>query len=415
MTAAVLREASAGSQTGRLGILVPVSVFVAMLEGFDIQALSIAAPVIAHQFGLGERAIGTLFAVGQGGLVLGAVLGGGAGDRYGRRRMMVLGIFCFGVFSLITGLVAGSAMLALLRGMTGIGLGLVMPNLIGMAAEYAPERHRGKIISAILGGIPAGGMIVALAGAGFMEAWGWRSLFIAGGLLPILVMPLMVFLPGRSVVPVDVDHIPAMLVSALFGEDRGPTTLLLWVALLLTAGLLYMTVSWLPSLIRARGYSLPVAHLASAMFSGGGCLGSFATGFVVDRIGYRRILPALYVGVLIGICGVLFGVDQAVMLGGAFVLGVFVVGCFYSLNGLSPLFYPEAVRGLGTGCAVGLGRIGSILGPLGAGWALQAGIGPYGPGPAAIPPVAIPLCALAFIAVCLLTRRDRKAIRRGAA
>jgi len=180
---------------------------------------------------------------------------------------------------------------------------------------------------------------------------------------------------------------------------------LLWTSILLTAAVLYMMVTWLPSLLTERGYSAPVSHLSSAMFSGGSCIGALVTGYLVDRLGYPTVLPALYGGVLVGICGVLFAHQPTLILGGALILGLFVGGSFYSLNGVSPLYYPGPFRGLGAGAAVGFGRIGSIIGPLAAGSVLQTGIGSFPPGPAAIPPVAIPLCVLAGFIVFLLTRR----------
>lgn len=402
------RTAQPSLEAGRLVLLVGICMAVALLEGFDIQSISIAASVMITDFGIDRSQMGEVFASGQAGLVLGAILGGAAGDRFGRRNAMLVGIACFGLFSLATAGATGLIALCVVRALTGIGIGLVMPNLIGMAAECAPDRHRGKIVSIILAGVPLGGMVVALAGTSVLGAWGWRGLFLIGGLLPLVTLPPMVLLPDyRTAHGRARGERGAAWIVALFGEGRAAATLLLWAALLLTAAVLYMMVTWLPSLLTDRGYSQQASHLASAMFSGGGCVGSFATGFLVDRLGYRRVLPLLYVGVLIGICGILFTHMVSSILASSFVLGVFVVGSFYSLNGASPLYYPDDVRGLGTGAAVGLGRIGSILGPLAAGFVLQRGIGIFPSGPGAIPPVAIPLSVFACVAVVLLTRRDR--------
>jgi MFS transporter, AAHS family, 3-hydroxyphenylpropionic acid transporter len=411
MTAFTSRAAQPALEAGRLALLVAICTAVALLEGFDIQSISIAAPVLITDFGIDRSQMGVVFASGQAGLVLGAIVGGAAGDRFGRRNAMFVGIACFGLFCLLTTGAGGFAALCVFRALTGVGLGLVMPNLIGMAAECAPDRHRAKIVSIILAGLPAGGMVVALVGTSVLEAWGWRGLFLIGGLLPLVTLPPMLLLPSYRTAH---NRAPgrggAAWMAALFDEGRAVTTLLLWMALLLTAAVLYMMVTWLPSLMTDRGYSLQASHLSSAMFSGGGCVGSFTTGFLVDRFGYRRVLPLLYVGVLVGICGVLFTDAVPSILVSAFILGVFVVGSFYSLNGASPLYYPDIVRGLGTGAAVGFGRIGSILGPLAAGFVLQRGIGDFASGPAAIPPVAIPLSVFACVAVFLLTRRDREPI-----
>jgi MFS transporter, AAHS family, 3-hydroxyphenylpropionic acid transporter len=395
----------------KLYALIGVCGAIALLEGFDLLTISIAAPVMMPGLGIDKIQTGQIFAGGQTGLVIGGLLGGLAGDKLGRRNTLLLGVLCFGLFCTLTVNATGFESLILARGLTGVGIGLALPNLISMAAECAPPKHRAKTISIILAGLPAGGMTVALAGSTILAAWGWRGLFYIGGLLPLAIAPLIFLLPkyqaahpGRSGEPR-----PHWL-RALFGEGRGFTTLLLWISLLLTAAVLYMMVNWLPSLMTQRGYEIRISHLASAMFSLGGTIGSFSAGFFVDRYGYRRVLPLLYAGVLLGIGGIALMSSVPIILLSAGILGVFVVGSFYSLNGASPLYYPAAERGFCTGASVGMGRIGSILGPLMGGYVLKLGFGPAVAGPAAVATAAIPLVLVACAAVFLLTRREFAAV-----
>ena len=391
----------------RFAALLGVCGSIALLEGFDLLTISIAAPVMMPALGLDKIQTGQVFAGGQTGLVIGGLLGGFAGDRLGRRNTLLLGVLCFGLFCTLTVHVTGFTTLLLARGLTGIGIGLALPNLISMAAECAPAGHRAKTISIILAGLPAGGMTVALAGAACLQAWGWQGLFYLGGLLPLAIAPLIFLLPRYQAAPQHLagEH-PLSWARALFGERRGPTTLLLWVSLLLSAAILYMMVNWLPSLLTQRGYNLRISHLTSAMFSFGGTVGSFATGFFVDRFGYRRVLPLLYVGVLAGISGIALLAAAPGILASAAVLGLFVVGSFYALNGASPLYYPAASRGLCTGASVGMGRIGSILGPLMGGYVLKEGFGSAVTGPTAVALAAVPMVFVACAAVYLLTRRE---------
>jgi AAHS family 3-hydroxyphenylpropionic acid transporter len=395
----------------QLYLLVAICTVVAMLEGFDTQAMSIAASMIMADFAIDRSQMGVIFACGQAGMVLGAVLGGLAGDAFGRRNAMLLGVLCFGIFCTATVALTGFFTLALARGIVGIGIGLVLPNLISIAAECAPARHRGKMISIVLAGLPGGGMIVALIGSAYLGIWGWRSLFYIGGLIPLILLVPICLLPNYR--PEKLGRFTqtnTQRVQALFGESRTLTTLLLWVALSLTAALLYMVVSWLPSLLTQRGYGLQISNLSSAMITGGGCIGSLAAGFFIDRFGHSRVLPLLYVGIAIGICGVIFAVDSNFILVSAFILGFFGVGSFYSLNGVSPFYYPAAFRSFGTGAAVGIGRMGSVVGPLAAGFVLQNGIGPFPAGPNAMLPIALPVTLLACIAVLLVTRRPQEPI-----
>jgi AAHS family 3-hydroxyphenylpropionic acid transporter len=409
---------SSGSVTGAnplsgpaLYLLIVVCAAIAVLEGFDLQAISIAAPVMMGELGLDRSQTGQVFASGQAGMVLGAIFGGAAGDFFGRRNTLLVGSIVFGLFCLLTPLVNSFETLALVRLMTGVGIGLAMPNLIGMAVENAPEKHRGKTVSIILAGLPAGGMIVALVGTAYLEVWGWRTLFVVGGVLPLVVAPFIFLLPNHK--PSRETRAEGRLpwARALFGEGRAMTTVMLWGALFLTALVLYTMVNWLPSLMTERGFDLKVSHLSSAMFSLGGCIGSFSIGFFVDRLGYRKVLPSLYIGVVLGVCGIAFTNTALLILPSAVVLGFFVVGAFYSLNGASPLYYPASARGLGTGTSVGFGRVGSVVGPLVAGYVLQVGIGPLPAGPSSVPAFIIPLSAMACAAVYLVTRRKTESLR----
>jgi AAHS family 3-hydroxyphenylpropionic acid transporter len=391
----------------KLYALIGVCGAIALLEGFDLLTISIAAPVMMPGLGIDRIQTGQIFAGGQFGLVIGGLLGGLAGDKIGRRNTLLLGVLCFGLFCTLTVNATGFMTLILARGLTGVGIGLALPNLISMAAECAPPEHRAKTISIILAGLPAGGMTVALLGSTVLEAWGWQGLFYIGGLLPLAIAPLIFLLPGYQAAPEGAFGEPgAHWLQALFGARRGFTTVLLWSSLLLTAAVLYMMVNWLPTLMTQRGYELRIAHLASAMFSLGGTIGSFSAGFFVDRYGYPRVLPLLYAGVLLGIGGIALMSSAPIILLSAGILGVFVVGSFYSLNGASPLYYPAAERGFCTGASVSMGRIGSILGPLMGGYILKLGFGPAVAGPAAVTTAAIPLILVACAAVFLLTRRE---------
>jgi AAHS family 3-hydroxyphenylpropionic acid transporter len=387
----------------RLAMLIAICVTISFLEGFDLHSISIAAPMLVAELGLDKNQTGQVFASGQAGLVVGALLGGWGGDRLGRRHMLMIGTIAFGIFCTST-VIAGSFWTVMIaRTLTGAGIGLVMPNLISLAAECAPEKHRGKTVAIILAGMPFGGMTVALLGSAFLESWGWRSLFYIGGLLPLAVAPLILLLPSyrparAAARKLDIPH-------ALFGEGRAAATGLLWFSLLMTAAIVYMMVNWLPSVLIDRGYSIRVAHLASAMFSLGGATGSFTLGFFIDRFGYRRVLPPLYLGVICAAMGTTFFNAELGILFSSLMLGFFATGSFYSLNGSAPLYYPAQSRGLGTGAAVGLGRMGSVLGPLIAGYFLQHGFGPVPAGPGVIPAVVVPVALLALVGAVFLTRR----------
>jgi AAHS family 3-hydroxyphenylpropionic acid transporter len=390
----------------RLGLLILISLLVAMLEGFDIQTIAIAAPVLAPELGLNAVEVGQIFSIGQAGLVCGALLGGILSDRFGRRNALIAGLITFGLFSILTAQTNSYAWLAVTRFLTGIGIGLSIPNLISVMVESAPPKHRAKTVATTLAGISVGAMVVALIGSAYISTIGWRGLFYIGGISPLVVAPLTLFLPNVRALGSGKADAAAGWRGALFGHQT-TITVLLWISLFMTAATVYMMINWLPSLMKAQGFALYLAHNSSAAFSLGGCLGSISIGILVDRFGYARVVPPAYIGVFAGIGTILSVSDPWLIILGAGVLGFFAAGSFFTLNGLAARYYPLRARGIGTGASVAVGRLGSIFGPLCGGYVLQSGLIFLAPGPSTVPLAALPLVVAAAISVLLLTRNAR--------
>ncbi len=129
-------------------------------------------------------------------------------------------------------------------------------------------------------------------------------------------------------------------------------------------------------------------------------------GYIIDRYGYRWAMPLAYVGFLVGMCGMAFTGTVEPLLISVGITGFFLLGAQYSLSGVSPMYYPKPVRGLGTGAAIAFGRVGSITGPLMAGYILKTGLGPLqGSGGVAIS--MLPLIIIAGVAVTILVLSAR--------
>jgi AAHS family 3-hydroxyphenylpropionic acid transporter len=407
----VSREAPAGGLhvqiTGlRMLFLILTCAMIMLLEGFDIQAMGIAAPVIIPLLHLDAIQAGEIFAVGQAGVVFGALFGGAMSDKWGRRNVLLLSVLVFGASSLATVFTYDYWSLMAARALTGIGLGAAMPNVIGMAIEAASPKHRVKVVTAIMAGMPLGGAAVALFATFYFHDLGWQSLFYIGGLVPLLLLALILTLPNTRSGHKTGGQVGMNGFKALFGEGRAASTLLLWLVFLLTSSVLYMLLNWLPSLMTLRGFDLEISHISSLVFNLVSVFGTLILGAVIDRFGYRWALPAAYIGFLAGICGMAFTGTVEPLLISVGVTGFCLLGAQYSLNGVSPMYYPPTARGLGTGASLAMGRVGSITGPLIAGYVLKVGIGPLH-GPSGVALAMVPMVVVAGIAVYLLTRKAK--------
>ena len=355
----------------------------ALSEGFDNQSMGVAAPKLVPQFALSTGQASLIFSAATLGLFLGAAVGGRIADRAGRRNMLAVSLFLFGVCSLLTSAAVGPNSLFLARLLTGFGLGGALPNFIALASEATRASERVSSVTVIMAGMPFGGFLAGLVALGEPLGWGWRAIFVVGGALPIAAA-LLIWLTrsraagssGMSTRPLgDLPEIQSVS-RVLFGEGRARTTWMLWSGFFFTQLVLLLMLNWLPSLIVGLGFTGAQASVASMSFNLGGAIGSTALGRL--HAGRRRrlwvvITYAAVVAALIVLtyAGTLYWL-AAVM---GTIAGIFIIGAQLILFALAPLYYGRANRGAGVGAAVAVGRLGSVVGPMYAGALLSGGGG----------------------------------------
>ncbi|RQZ21010.1 3-(3-hydroxy-phenyl)propionate transporter MhpT [Burkholderia sp. Bp9031] len=377
---------------------------VAFLEGLDLQSAGIAAPRMAHEFALGAAQMGWAFGIGALGLLPGAALGGRLADRLGRRRVLMLSVALFGIFSLATTRVWNFESLLAARFLTGLGLGAAMPNLIALCSEAALPQQRSTAVGAMYCGMPFGAAIGAAIGVVSTDPAGWRHVFYVGGIGPLLVLPMLALWLNESVqfVATRANAADTPIARALWGERRAATTAALWVSYLGTLVVLYFLLNWLPSMVMTRGLTHAQSSFVQVMFNVGGGIGAIGIASLMDRIGRRRTVVGMYVGIACALAVLTGAKDAAWLAAGGLLCGMFLVGGQSVLYALASAIYPTRMRGTGVGAAVAVGRFGSILGPFVAGQLLA-----HGESTTMLMASSIPLVAVAALAALTVVARDR--------
>jgi len=363
-----------GSAAGA-SLVVFVCFLIAAIEGYDIQAFGVAAPKMAPELGLDPSQLGWGGSAAMIGLVIGAFAGGWLADRCGRKPVLVGSVALFGVFSIVPATAGSYETLLWARLATGLGFGGAMPNLIAVAVEIARPERRAATVAAMFCGMPVGGAIAALVARLAGEELDWRMIFVAGGLAPLLLIPVILrFLPEtRPAHDPDADR---NLARALFTDGRAAPTVLVWLAFMLTLVVLYLALNWLPTLVIDKGLPASEGFAAAMAFNAAGVVGSLAMGAITDRWGWRWPLAASYLALAAAMAGLARANPPASGLSLSAAGGVMVLGATSALCAVAPMLYPAHLRAAGAGAAVGVGRLGSIFGPLIAGELRGAGASP---------------------------------------
>jgi AAHS family 3-hydroxyphenylpropionic acid transporter len=378
---------------------------VSVLEGFDIQAMGVAAPRLAPQFGFDARQMGWVFSISNIGLVIGASVGGWLADRSGRKPVLMGAVAAFGGFTLATAFAGDYQVLLAMRFMAGLGFGAALPNLMAIASEISRPGKAASTAAVMFCGMPVGGGLAAFTTQLLPPDFDWRTLFHIGGVMPILLIPALHAFMRETLARHPAQRAPRTPVpEVLFGGGRAVPTLLLWLAFLPTLLILYLFLNWLPTLVIAKGLDRAVAPQASMAFNFGSVAGALLLGWLVDRFHFRWPLSLAYLALIAAL--ILLGASSShwvlITLSGA--VGFFLLGANYALYGVAPGYYPREIRGTGSGASIAVGRVGSIAGPLLAGLLMGGGTSATGVVQYMIPVAAVSLAAV--LALSFLGRAD---------
>lgn len=379
---------------GRSGAVTARGFLVVMVDGYDTLMMGFVAPLLAKAWGLHPADLGKLFAVGYLGAVVGALVIGPLGDRLGRKPVLIGSLLLAAVATGSCAAAGGSAALMLLRFVAGVALGGALPAIIAITAEHAAPERRHAAVTLMYLGYPLGAVVGGALTAALLGT-GWPAIFAGTGVACLLAAGVAATLPETLAPRAAVAARPSW--RAQFGDGRLVPALLLWLALFATLLLTYFLVSWTPSIIVAQGGSPRRAALGAVLLNLGGCVGALAAIPAVRRLGLHRPVAALAAGGAAGVALLGQAGSLALLMPLLFVTGACALGAQLNLPSMTAALFPPAVRGAGTGWAVGVGRLGSIAGPLAGGALIGAGLAWGTLFLIAALPAAV--CALAVLAV----------------
>lgn len=401
---------------------------VAILDGFDTQAIAFTGPSITQAFGLGAGALAPILTAGIVGMVIGAMGLGLLGDKFGRRPTIIGSVALFGLASLATAFAQTTEQILVLRFIAGLGMGGATPVVLSLAAEYGSARHRGTIMTTVLLGLPAGAILGGLLAAKMLPVIGWQGIFAVGGIVPLLLLVvLLTSLPeslhvlarrntdnGRRQIEQIVARITQQpvisgshfsvpeqalktRVSSLFSAGLARNTLGIWTVYLFNWVAWFMFLSWLPTVLKASGLPVEQAPMGTVAVNTVFVLCAIPLSIILPKINTRLLLLALFVfGIVLCLGLANSGQNWTLVFILAGLAGLGIGGQQIVLNYMVAQAYPTALRATATGWAIALGRVGAIIGSASGGWFLEQG-GPAGYYLALVAPLAIAAAGLTII------------------
>ncbi|OTG80388.1 MFS transporter [Acinetobacter sp. ANC 4648] len=368
--------------------------FIVLFDGYDLAINGVVLPLLMKEWGMTAVQAGMLASTALAGMMFGAMFFGMLADKIGRKKVVLICVILFSGFTFLGGFASNPTEFGVLRFIAGLGIGGVLPNLVALTNEYAPQRLRSTLVTTMFSGYAVGGIMAALCGTWFASSYGWEIMFYIAG-IPLLFTPLFwkflpesltylvkenhhaqarkflekiepstALLPEAKLVLADTDQTQSSSVKALFTEKRAAGTFLFWLIFFMCLLVLYALGSWLPKLMMAAGYSLGSSLLFLLSMNVGAVIGTIGGGILADRFHLKPVLISMTLIGALALFGLGFNSPPVVLYILVAFAGASAIGGSILLYSYVAQYYPVAVRSTGIGWASAVGRIGAIVGPI---------------------------------------------------
>jgi MFS transporter, AAHS family, 4-hydroxybenzoate transporter len=372
------------------------SIFIAMIDGYDIAGIAFAAPRLIAEWHVAPKELGLVLSASNIGVLFGSQIFGWIGDRYGRKTALILSNVLFGVFTFAAAYASNLTEMSRLRFIAGLGIGGVIPNVVAINTESAPRKIRAVLAIIAVGTVPVGGAIAGFVSAALVPHYGWQIIFTIGGVVPVLIAIAAMFgLPesikhmvlhesqrGKLMAAIGTispgTTIPANACFVIEDEKQSPSnpiylfreglaviTPLTWLMFALNLMGYFFLISWTPTLMGAAKVPPATAALAGAALQVGGTVGALLLCWWVQKQRFLAITILFMVAIpVVGSIGYAGLSSSAALLAATFLAGAIVLGIQSGINVVGAMIYPTSLRANGSGWQLGIGRLGAIIGPM---------------------------------------------------
>ncbi|MEH7177590.1 MFS transporter [Neobacillus vireti] len=375
-----------------IGLLVCCCIII-VFDMFDLVIYGSVIPILMKDWSISPVQAGAIGSYGFFGMMLGAIFFGVLADKFGRKKILILSVVLFSIFTFLCAFAPGPTPFSICRFIAGVGIGGVLPNVIALLSDYAPKHMHNIMVSIVMCCFSVGGIIAALIGIYFIPLLGWKSVYWVAA-IPLLLIPFMMkffhdspailLMKGRInelrlvlskvndkvSLPADAEFVlstekeePGSPVAALFKNKRALGTVMIWIAFFMCLLMINGVSTWLPNLMFSSGYPLGSSLGFMIVLNIGAIIGTLILGGLADKFGVKKVLVPMFIMSAVSLTLLGFKNNMVILYLLVFITGACTMGAQNISYSFVSQYYPPLMRSTAIGFASGIGRIGGIIGP----------------------------------------------------